>query len=270
MNIRLVTRILLLLAVIMALVGNRERCCACTVFLASDSVNVFAGNNEDYKDTSTIVKFIPASDGKFGRVMFGFEKAFPQGGVNEKGLFFDGLAVGYLEVKDTVGKPDYDDFLAEKALEECSTVEEVISLFNEYNLSWLAHAQLMFGDRNGNSAIFEGDSILVKQGRYQVATNFYQSQMPKDSVTCERYQTAVQILESEKTVSKNLCREILDKTHMAGKSQTVYSTIYDLKLNLVYVYCLHDFTNEVVLDLSKDLITAERTVRISSLFDSGE
>jgi len=259
------TLLIFLLTFLMIISGSSL---ACTVFLASDSVNVFTGNNEDYKDTSTIVKFFPASEGKFGRIMFGFESAFPQGGVNEKGLFFDGLAVGQLEIKHSTNLPDYDGFLAEKALEECSTVDEVIALFKRYNLTWLEYAQLMFGDKKGNSVIIEGDSMIVKTGNFQVATNFYQSQISKDTVICERYQTAVRLLENENTISRDLCRLILEKTHLEGKFKTVYSTIYDLKRNLVYIYHLHDFDNEIVIDLNKDLGTNERTVRIGSLFNN--
>ncbi|MCP4703220.1 MAG: linear amide C-N hydrolase [candidate division Zixibacteria bacterium] len=242
---------------------------SCTVFLVSDSINVFAGNNEDYKDTSTVVKYIPSSKDKFGRILFGFESAFPQGGMNEMGLFFDGLAISKLKVKQSINLPDYDGFLAEKALEECSTVEDVITLFKKYNLIWLENAQLMFGDRSGNSVIIEGDSMIVKTGDFQVATNFYQSQTPKDSITCERFLTSTEILEDSDTISRDLVRLILDKTHLEGKFKTVYSTIYDLKRNLVYVYHLHDFENEVVIDLKNDLGTKIRTVKINSLFHNG-
>jgi len=268
MCIRTINRVTLFIYLLTILMIISRSSFACTVFLASDSLNVFAGNNEDYKDTSTIVKFLPASEGKFGRIMFGFESAFPQGGVNEKGLFFDGLAVGQLEIKHSTGLPDYDGFLAEKALEECSAIDEVIALFKEYNLAWLEYAQLMFGDRNGNSVIIEGDSMIIKTGNFQVATNFYQSQTSENSVKCERFRTAVEILENENTISRDLCRLILEKTHLEGKYKTVYSTIYDLKRNLVYIYHLHDFDNEIAIDLNKDLGTDERTVRIGSLFNN--
>jgi len=243
---------------------------ACTVFLASDSNLVLAGNNEDFKDTMTIVGFFPRDSSKFGRVMFGFEEAFPQGGVNERGLFFDGLAVDKLEIKTSAGRPDYYGFLAEKALEECATVDEVIALFSQYDIAWLEYAQLMFGDRSGNSVIIEGDSLIVNRGGFQVATNFYQSQVSKDSITCDRYLTASRMLESSDSISIGLFRQILDSTHAEGRFQSVYSNIYDLSGGLVYLYRLHDFENNVVIEIDNELSEGHRRVALRTLFEQDD
>ncbi len=62
---------------------------ACTIFSATDGVNMLVGNNEDIYEKDQYVWFLPATDGAYGRVCFGTEEAQPQGGMNEAGLFFD-------------------------------------------------------------------------------------------------------------------------------------------------------------------------------------
>ena len=68
---------------------------ACTVFAVSHDGTVFFGNNEDWKDPYTRVWFLPAENGKYGRLYLGFERfgvTIPQGGMNDQGLAFDILA----------------------------------------------------------------------------------------------------------------------------------------------------------------------------------
>jgi tetratricopeptide (TPR) repeat protein len=65
---------------------------SCTAFLASHRDVVLAGNNEDYINPQTRVRFVPSEDGRLGRIYFGFDNLYLQGGMNERGLFFDGFA----------------------------------------------------------------------------------------------------------------------------------------------------------------------------------
>ena len=68
---------------------------ACTIFMASKEGKTLVGNNEDWVDPASHVWFIPASEGRYGRVYFGFGTELPQGGMNEQGLFMDFAAVPY-------------------------------------------------------------------------------------------------------------------------------------------------------------------------------
>src|SRR5690349_21529785 len=65
----------------------------CTVFYAADGQTALGGNNEDFNNPHTLAWFIPASPGRFGRVYFGYDDYIPQGGLNDQGVFFDGLAL---------------------------------------------------------------------------------------------------------------------------------------------------------------------------------
>lgn len=81
---------------------------SCTVFHASNEDMAFGGNNEDWTDPDTYIYFIPATDTEYGMVIVGYTGSWwIQGGMNEKGVFWDGLACPYLEVLNSTGKPYY-------------------------------------------------------------------------------------------------------------------------------------------------------------------
>jgi hypothetical protein len=46
---------------------------SCTIIYASDGRTALAGNNEDWTNPFPIIWFLPAEDGKFGRMYVGFD-----------------------------------------------------------------------------------------------------------------------------------------------------------------------------------------------------
>jgi hypothetical protein len=241
----------------------------CTVIYASDGEVALGGNNEDYPIPFTKIWFLPPEEGNFGRVYFGFENFIWSGGMNDQGLFFDALGVDQMVRVPRNGKPVYQGTLADKAMAECATVECVLQIFTDNNTLWDTwYHQFMFGDATGDSAIIEPLTVLRKEGQYQVATNFYQSN--SGPVTCHRYRTAVQMLENADAISIDLFREILDAVHQDDGSPTVYSNIYDLKQRIVYLYHFHDYDNVVILNLDEELAKGEHSYDLPSLFPVNE
>ncbi len=257
------TRIVVLFISALTWAGVAE---ACTAFLAAQGDVVLAGNNEDYVNPRTKIWFVPAENGQHGRVYFGFDDLHPQGGMNEQGLFFDGFATAPRKVVRSADKPPYAGRLMDKVMAECATVEEVLAVFGRYNLAFMERAMLMFGDATGNSAIIEGDDVVAKKGRFQVITNFYQSQTPAGQEPCERYKIAVDMLSRSEEVSVPLFRRILSAVHAEQESRTLYSNIYDLKRRVVYVYHFHNFENVVVFDLAEELKKGSRVLDLPALF----
>lgn len=239
---------------------------ACTVFYAAQGDVVLAGNNEDFFYPDTKMWFIPPEDGKYGRVYFGFDDVIAQGGMNDQGLFFDGLMVPRMEVKASEQKERYLGRLPDKALSECATVEQVVRLFERYGRQSMERAQYMFGDATGDSVIIEGNAIVRKQGRYQVVTNFRQSTAKPGAIRCERYKIAVEMLEKSQGISVDLFRRILAATHQEGHAPTLYSNVYDLKNRVVYVYHFHNFENVVRIDLADELKKGRHGCSLPSLF----
>jgi hypothetical protein len=245
---------------------------SCTVFYASDEHMALAGNNEDYNFLSTNIIFLPAEEGKFGRVYFGSDVAhFPQGGMNEKGLFFDGAAIDTVIVvpRDT-SKPVIKGQLILKAMEECSTVEEVQRLFTYYDFSGPMNGHYLIGDRFGNSVIIEPQTFINKRGKYQIITNFYQSTIAPEKITDYRYKIASQLLEQSATISVDLFRRILNATHFEQTHgemiTTLYSYICDLKKGDIYIYNFHNFEEVAKINLEEELKKGKRTCPILSLF----
>lgn len=149
----------------------------CTVFYATDGNTILGGNNEDWSDSKTKIWFFPPEEGKHGWVKFGFAGGFPQGGLNDQGLFWDATGCAYLEMPySEANKEKYYGPLMEKVIEECASVQEALIVFENYYCDDQYKAQYLIGDATGASMIVEGDSIIMKNGDYQVATNFYHSE----------------------------------------------------------------------------------------------
>ena len=240
----------------------------CLVFCVSDGELVLAGNNEDWLDPDTRMWFVPGEDGKHGRMFFGYADGFPQGGMNDAGLFFDGLA---LEPEPIEPKPDAEPVVRETVLDtvlaECATVAEAIAFFERRDRRLFSAGQLLFADRSGDGAIIEGTAVIRKQGKSLLATNFRQSKTTAPEAACPRYRLGTKLLEQSAGVSLDLCRRVLSATHQEGEFPTLYSNVHDLRRGLVYLYHFHDFERPVVIDLAGELAKGPHVVEIASLFE---
>lgn len=235
----------------------------CTIFTASNTDIVLVGNNEDWNNTNTRVWFLPAEKGKFGRVFFGYNNAHTQGGMNDQGLFFDVVRVSNpINLAPSVPqKLNNKGNLAEKILEECSTVAQALMLFDKYNEPILGYAKFVFADSNGDSAIVGWDwtksdlSIVKKTGNYQL------------------FGTGQEILEylfekDSQNISIEHFRSMLDATHQ--RFRTVYSNIYDLKKREVYVYNQSNFDKVFKFKLAEQLQKGKRFYELSSFFPKNQ
>ena len=239
---------------------------ACTGFYITRGNKIYAGNNEDSHNPRTKMWIMPGENGSYGRIFFGYDDYNPQGGINEKGLFFDGFATEPKKVLKSLGKPHYDkiyDNFQNEILSTCATVDEVIAFVRHYNLNFLENAMFFFGDAKGESIIIEGDSILRKKGDFQIVTNFYQSQTT--NITCDRYKTVYRMLTNAENVSSiDRCRDILNATH--ADNATLYSQVYDIKDLIIYIYNFHNFNDCVKIDLKDALKRGKQYYDLPSLF----
>src|SRR5262249_10178128 len=266
---------------------------ACTVFCAFDGRVALAGSNEDWADPNTQVWFVPATKDNYGIVYFGFGRGeyppggvsrhklvipaegitkinpedlygLPQGGMNEKGLFFDGASTEVIKAPPAPGKKAYDGRLEDLILRKCATVADVLKLLETYAFNSV-QGQWMFADKTGDSAIVEaGDVIVRKRGNYQVMTNFLGSRVKPDEVTCPRYKLVSETLADQKALSVDLVRSLLKATSVKS---TQYSTILSLGEGEVYIYRQGDFDRVVRIRLNEELGKGERALKIGSLFE---
>jgi len=244
---------------------------SCTIIYASDGKIALAGTNEDWSRPYSNIWFLPAEEGKFGRVYFGFNVVqFPQGGMNDKGLFFDAATAENVVVPRDSSKLAYTGSLILKAMEECSNVDEVLELYDRYDVSGSWGGHYLIGDRFGNSAIIEPQTIIRKKRKFQIATNFFQSKTKPENSTDERYHIASELFKKSENISVDLFRRILNATHWeeysGSMTSTIYSYICDLKKGEIYIYNFHNFEDVVKINLQEELKKGERFHSISSLF----
>ena len=161
---------LILFAVLLAAFSPAS---ACTIFSASKDGAVLIGNNEDHDDPSAMVWFEPASQGVYGNVTFGFADGYPQGGMNDQGLFYDFFAAGDFRTcpilegqvlpsgETATTAPDWQALVAMYArygmpaksmLQTCATVEEAIAFFQTHYEGVLGYAFIFVADKSGASA----------------------------------------------------------------------------------------------------------------------
>jgi hypothetical protein len=245
---------------------------ACTVFNATNDGLTLAGRNMDWYTLENFIAFLPSEEGKFGRVYFGWN-SFPSwymGGMNTQGVMFAYLAAPYLRVTDSLDKPIYGGNwgnLMEKCMEECSSVDEVLDVFSQFNLRFLENGQVMVVDRNGDSVIIEGDDITMKDGIFQIVTNFRPSHPFLGGYPCWRYNIAFKMLRGMSNYSVEYFTEILKATHQEGNYPTQWSIVYDLNECFIYLYHFHDFNNVILFNLFDELELGEHVYSIPSLFE---
>ncbi len=239
---------------------------ACTGIYIRTKHLVLVGNNEDGANPNTKVWFVPGKGNKYGRMYVGYDDLSAQGGVNEKGLWFDAFGLPHQEFVSNHGEI-YPGDLQDKLMAECATVGEVLKMLDRFSRSPMTRYQWMFGDRRGNSVIIEGDAIIPIKGRYQVITNFRQSIHPSGKgYECERYRIANSMLQAQPDVRLNDVRRILAATHSEGQDVTLYSYIAALKRGVMYLYHFHNFENVVVFDIRKELAKGQHILNLPELF----
>lgn len=241
---------------------------ACTIFIASNGQTVLVGNNEDY--TPTIQTFLwvrPPQQNYNGYVFWGFEEKYPEGGMNDKGLFYDVAALPQkVDLVKDPKKTDFEGYIVEKILRECSSVEDVIKLVSKYNLTWYEKAQIMVADKSGDYAIINASYIIHPKDQKYVLTNYNLNDPANKDFKCWRRNTAYQLLNTN-PISVDLFTKILDKTSQRETDNgTVYSQVCDLKKNIIYLYQRQDFSKVNKINLTDLLKRGRQDIEIKNLF----
>jgi hypothetical protein len=242
----------------------------CTIVMAAKDGLVLAGNNEDRNHPQTIVTFIPPAGKYFGRIIFGYDDAPIQGGMNDKGLFIDGNALRPTGWKPDPGKPTFRGNVIMTILATCATCEDVRALFEKSNFPALSRARFPVADKTGASMVVEFGrgkvQFATSDSWYQIATNFVMTNIEDEDYPCWRYRAADKILSGAKVLSVDLIRDVLERTRQERGSLTVYSNIYDLQKRIVYTYNLSNFKEVVVMDLAEELEKGQRRIELGTLF----
>jgi len=95
-------------------------------------------------------------------------------------------------------------------------------------------------------------------------TNFLQSTVGPDKVTCPRYKLVSQSLAEHKDISLDVCRSLLKAT---VQPFTTNLTILDLANDEIYIYLRRDFGRTMKINLKQELEKGERAMKIGDLFE---
>jgi tetratricopeptide (TPR) repeat protein len=250
---------------------------SCTVFYSNDGENVFAGNNEDFRNNrKSEIWFTKAQKGEYGCVFWGYKYSIlkaqwiPQGGMNEKGLFMDATSVREIEILSDEDKKNAGPFFLHKILKECATVDEVVNLLGNYNLKHVDNGQIFIADKSGDYAIIDNNKITRKSDMdYCVITNFRISS-PKVGLgryPCIRHEKVNKMLDANPEASYSNFEKMLKSVQLTGPTHsTLYSTICDLKKGEIKLYQFHDFENPIKFNLSEELKKGNHKFFIADLF----
>ena len=262
-------RFLICLSLIL-LTASVSSALGCTIVMAARNGFILVGNNEDRNHPETLVNFIPATDRFYGRIVFGYDDAPFQGGMNDQGLFIDGNALASTGWQPTPNKPTFRGIVIMVVLGTCATCEDVKDFFEKYNVPGLERARFPVADRTGASMVVEygrGAVRFVETDMwYQIATNFVISNISSGNYPCRRYKAADGVLSGADELNSGLIRKALSKTSQRGRSLTVYSNIYDLKTGTIHTYLLGNFQEAIVLNLDEELKKGQRRIALASLF----
>ena len=230
---------------------------ACTIFMQSGEDTVLVGNNEDFYYSYTSMYWIARGDNEYSRICFGIS-SYVQGGMNEKGLFYDGATCPYSQTpydenKETLGM-DAGDII----LSKCASVKEAVEFLYKYNITSDYGDHLLFADSSGDAAVVEWleDEMRViwVENDKLIATNFFLTNPALGGYPCDRYETVESALNELSSPTVADFSTILSTTSQDfGDGGTKYSNIYDLKALTVYVYEKADFSNVAVISLSDEL-----------------
>ena len=194
---------------------------ACTILMTCRGGQVLVGNNEDWIDSHSRLRFVPAAPGAHGRVLFGFRFGGVQGGMNDAGLFIDATAQNPLARRPSAdpGKSTLDLFslnLLDRVLKECGRVREALRVLRDCNgpdRIITSVASILLCDQTGDAVVYEGDDVVLPKQRDVLAlTNFRISENGSGPATCVRYNTATRMLAAEEQPTVESVRDVLAAT----------------------------------------------------------
>ncbi|MCK4746106.1 MAG: fibronectin type III domain-containing protein [Bacteroidales bacterium] len=264
------TKRFVLVCILLSLILT-EKSFSCTILYYAKDEIILAGNNEDWKDPATKMWIYPPETGKHGWIKFGFGSGFPQGGMNDQGVFWDATAGPHMDMPySESNKTLYSGALMQKVIEESSNIGEAAAILQAFYCQDQYKAQYLIGDALGYSIISEGDSIIQNHQSYQVLTNFYQSNPDLGGYPCWRYDKAMELLKDCDKLTPYFIGSVLASTHQEGKYPTQYSNIYDLQNRTIYLFFYHNYDEFLFIDLQKEMEKGYKSYDIPSIFSKIE
>lgn len=250
---------------------------SCTIFMANDHQNIWVGNNEDDSPSKNYrVWFVPSKEknengyiiwaGILNGIAEKISHKFPEGGINEYGLFIDAAALPQkILIKKDASKKDWKGYVVKDVLKSCKTVQEALTFLSQYNLTEQEKAQIFVADASGDYAIIHANYVIKKEGDNFALTNYCLND--GNQHLCWRRSIVENMLKDKNAYDLAYIKTILEKSAQTDYfNQTNYSIAADLKAVKVHLFQKNDFTTSKVLSVKEELLKGERSEDMVDLF----
>ena len=252
------------------MIPNISMACSVLYYVDSKTGKIYAVNNEDYwLDVDAYIQIEPKSKNKFARLWYGWD-SFAQGGINEKGLFFDAAVTP--EQKKIKGYGNPKNNLGAKILALCSNVEKALEFLEKEKIA-LNKSHMMFGDKTGKAVVVEwvdGERKLhwIEDNKL-IMTNYLLSEPEAGNYPCYRYKSIEhRISELENSGEEINLLKVGNSFGQASQPPrenekgrvggTVYSSFIDITENKFFLSYKLSNENVVKLDLNLEFAKAKR------------
>jgi hypothetical protein len=118
-------------------------------------------------------------------------------------------------------------------------IQEVIVLFEKYDSTFMNSFMTIVVDASGAGFVTQGGIIYTKNEKFFAVGR--------------GQKIANQRLKDAPEISIELFRSIVSDVHVEGVVKTLYSNVYDLKNQVIYLYYYYDFENPLRIDLRDHL-----------------
>ncbi len=243
---------------------------SCFILYHNDGERTLVANHEDWFANDAAIKINPPTSQNYGSLTFTFlSEGWAQGGMNEKGLFFDGAFTPFQTIDFENDKVSFSGHIWQEVLDKCATVDEALNLLQKYKLPDLEESHIVLADpekavllgvNNGKLA------IAPWNGSFLLQTNFnpWHPEL-SDKPSCQRYDLGLQVLKSQTNTTQANLLSILKQTHQ--DSLTVYSNIYDLRNKSVITYYNRNFEQPVETKLTDLFKYGSKMISLADLKD---
>ena len=146
--------LLTIVAILFGILMNPSKSTACSVLYYKDIATgkIYVVNSEDFfLDVDAYIQIEPKSKKNFARLWYGWDQ-FAQGGINEKGLFFDAAVTPEQEKIKGYANPKRN--LGDKILAQSSSVKEALEVLEKEKIA-LNKSHMLFGDKTVQAVVGE-------------------------------------------------------------------------------------------------------------------
>lgn len=257
-------KILFFILPVFLLLPEPVKACLVLYYVDAKTGKIYAVNNEDYwLDVDAYIQIEPGSKNKLARLWYGWDN-FAQGGINEKGLFFDAAVTPEQEKIKGYGNPKNN--LGDKILAQCATVDEALRFLEKEKIA-LNRSHMLFGDKTGKAVIVEwvdGERVLHQmQDNKLIMTNYLLSKPEAGNYPCYRRKSIEgRISELENTREEINLLKIGNTFGQAAQPPregengrlggTVYTSFIDITENKFFLSYQLSNENVIQLDLNKE------------------